>query len=907
MNLLFLDSETCGLHSMMVLLQYAEDDGPIVLYNIWKEPVGKTLDLLEWIASKTVVGFNLAFDWFHVAKIYTIWRLLPRDWIPEEHIEQIALLEPLGQDGPCIKPFSACDLLLHSRKNEFQSLMAREDIRIRRVPTALAYVLAEELEQRVEIDGIFFARSADPDAPKWKVYDIFKHGELDPDFKDVCLKFNPAGGLKFLAEYALGYKPKFHFTDVEPPKDSRPVEFGYAPTALSVSTPDQDWAVYEEEDGKYKLKGHAWPAKIKTHIDHWADNEPAREYASDDILYTRELYKHFKCPVPGDDDSILATMVPIVRWRGFKIDVTGMQALCEAARQVVANAPVRVTRPQEVRAYLTEVMDDTEAMFIEDTTKKAKLEAIVNWIIEEEEECTACFAGDPTVCKRCSGAGKLKPGKHPAAARARELLDVKHAVKEIELYEKLIRACKFHASFNVIGTMSSRMSGGDGLNAQGIKKTKEVRMNFPLAWAAPDLSLIRDRLEAFLGLDDEALEAHWHYVKACYLGVDFELCGGDFDAFEVTLADAVYNDPQLRKALVTKVPCHKCEGRGKIDPCKPCKGKGKNKETGLECKTCEGRGRFIIIDDEQFEKVLQQLIDCGGCEGLGLTTKKIHGLFGMALFPGKTYEEILASDGSKELDMYTLAKSGVFAMIYGGNADTLHKNLGVSKEVAQAAFEQWGRMFPGIEKARNRILRNFCSMRQMANRQVVWAEPADYCETFLGFRRYFTLENKICKALFDLANKPPPAWRKCPVKVVRRDRIQTAGGAVSSALYGSAFAIQQANMRAASNHEIQSPGGQITKHVQRRIWDLQPCGVHPLYVAPMNIHDELQCVTHPDYVEPVAQAVKEGVESFRDKVALIGMTWNKAMANWAEKKGGTVTLKIQPPEMNENGLNAHAA
>jgi hypothetical protein len=556
-----------------------------------------------------------------------------------------------------------------------------------------------------------------------------------------------------------------------------------------VSTPAKNWEVWEEEDGKLKMKGHAWPAKIKAHIEHWATHNDAREYASDDILYTRELYKHFKCPTPGDDDSILATMVPIVRWHGFKINLAGMEALLEAAKSVVANAPVRVTRPQEVRAYLTAVMDDTEAMFIEDTTKKAKLEAIVNWIIDEEEPCSAC---EEHGCLRCNQTGKLKPGKHPAAVRARELLDVKHAVKEIELYDKLIRAGKFHASFNVIGTMSSRMSGGDGLNAQGIKKTKEVRTNFPLAWEG------------------------------------YELCGGDFDAFEVTLADAVYNDPQLRKALISG--------------------------------------------------------------------KKIHGLFGMALFPGKTYEEILASDGSKELDMYTLAKSGVFAMIYGGNADTLHKNLGVSKEVAQAAYEQWGKMFPGIEKARNRILRNFCSMRQMANRQVVWSDPADYCETFLGFRRYFSLENKICKALFDLANKVPAAWRKCPVKVVRRDRIQTAGGAVSSALYGAAFAIQQANMRAASNHEIQSPGGQITKRVQRLIWDLQPCGVHPLYVAPMNIHDELQCVTHPDYVEAVAQAVRTGVESFRAKVALIGMTWNKSMANWAEKKGGSVTLKIKPPE-----------
>jgi hypothetical protein len=790
----FIDSETCGLHSMMVLFQYAENDGPIQLYDVWKEPVWKTLALFERIAEGVVVGFNLSFDWFHIVKIYTIWRLLPSDWIPEDHINEIALIEPQGQDGPCIKPFNACDLLLHSRKNQYQTLMGREDIRIRRVPTALAYALAEELEKRIEIDGIYFARSADPEAPRWKVYDIFKHGELDPDFKDVVLKFNAAGGLKFLAEYALGYKPKYHFKDVEPDPKHRPIEYGFAPTALSVSTAEQNWEVWEEKDGKRTLKGHAWPAQIKYHIDHWANRADARDYASDDILYTRDLFLHFGSPEPGDDDSTLACMVPVVRWRGFKINIEGMKVLLAQAQAVVATAPVNINKPQAVREYLMEVMDGTEAVIIEETTEKRKLESIANgsrFLLDEEEPCTIC-EGDGT-CKRCGGTGTMPIGLHPAAVRAKEILGIKHAAKEIELYEKLLRAGKFHAEFNVIGAMSSRMSGGGGLNAQGIKKTTEVRANFPLAWDG------------------------------------YELCGGDFDAFEVTLADAVYNDPDLRAALI----------------------KG----------------------------------------------TKIHALFGMLLYPGKTYEEILASDGDKELDMYSNAKSGVFAMLYGGNAETLHKNLGVSLEIAKSAYEAWGKMFPGIEKARLRIMRSFGSMQQPDGRQVIWQDPAEYCETFLGFRRYFTLENQICKELYRLAQKVPTEWRKCPVKVVRRDRVQSAGGAVSSALYGSAFAIQGANVRAAANHEMQSPGGQITKNVQRRIWDLQPHGVHPLYVAPMNIHDEIQCVTHPDYVERVAEAVREGVVSYRPKVALIGMTWNKSMANWAEKKSGSVTLKIKPPEM----------
>jgi len=116
-------------------------------------------------------------------------------------------------------------------------------------------------------------------------------------------------------------------------------------------------------------------------------------------------------------------------------------------------------------------------------------------------------------------------------------------------------------------------------------------------------------------------------------------------------------------------------------------------------------------------------------------------------------------------------------------------------------------------------------------------------------------------------------------------------------------------MRAAANHEIQSPGGQITKNIQRRIWDLQPHGVHELLVAPMNIHDEVMSVTHPDYVEAVADIVRDGVESYRDRVPLIGMTWNLEMESWAGKKSsGGRTLKIAPPEMG--GIryeSAHAA
>ncbi|CAK9068244.1 POLAc domain-containing protein [Durusdinium trenchii] len=815
---------------MPVLFQHAVDDGPITLYDVWKEPVWKTLELIEWYLTHQMVFFNASFDFFHIVKCYTIWRLLPKDWIPEQHINEIAMMEGKGQDGPALKPVSTLDLMLHSRKGPYQTLMGRKDIRIRRVPTALAYALADELEQRVEIDGIYFARTHDKDAPRWQVFDIKKRdGNIDKHFKDVVLKFAPAGGLKFLAEHALGVKPKYHFKDVELDRSFWPKELGWAPTALKVSNPDREWKVFKKErdrHGNRKLAGFAWPGVIQHHIDHWAYNLPAREYATDDIVYTRGLWEHFDRPEGDDDDSVLACMVPVVRWHGFQIDRKGMKKLLRRAKAVVDASPININKPREVRAYLSEYMDENEQLIIEASTKKANITAVSKWEVEAPEDCFKCNGEG---CTRCEGTGVMQPrgpvteerGNHPAAIRAKQLLDIKVAVKEVELYKKLIKAGKFHPAFTVIGTLSSRMSGtgSGGLNAQGIKGTKEVRRMFPLAW--------EDRI----------------------------LCGGDFDSFEVTLADAVYNDPDLRKALTTKVDCHKCNATGKAK--------------GGACEECSGSGK---------------------------TTKKIHALFAMCLFPGHTYEQIAASSGSDN-DMYTKGKQGVFAMVYGGDHNTLVRNLGVDVDVAQKAFDTWNKWFPQAAKARERTFKAFCSMSQPDGTHVVWRDPAPYVESFLGFRRDFSLENRITRVLYDLARKVPSAWRNCPVKVVRRDRVQTAGGAVASALYGAAFQIQAANQRAAANHEIQSPGGTITKYVQRRIWDLQPAGVHELFVSVMNIHDELMSVTHPDYVEPVAEVVEESVKHYRSQVPLLGMTWNKEMANWAEKKGGAVTLKIQPPEL----------
>ena len=236
-----IDTETAGFHGLVTLIQWCFESGPIHLHDLWEVPVGETLDLIEEFCEHTCVFFNATFDWFHLCKIYTMWSLLPRDAIPREiPIDVLVEAEDKGRDGPCIKPKNIICLMMHSRKGEFQSLMSRHDIRVTKVPTPLATPLAHILEDTIELDGILFAKRANPNAPKWGVYDRIKKGKedvVDPNFKDVILKFKPARGLKYLAQHCLGLDPEFHsFKDVWPDREGlKMFELGYAPFANAPS------------------------------------------------------------------------------------------------------------------------------------------------------------------------------------------------------------------------------------------------------------------------------------------------------------------------------------------------------------------------------------------------------------------------------------------------------------------------------------------------------------------------------------------------------------------------------------------------------------------------------------------------------------------------------------------------
>lgn len=807
-NCVYIDTETCGFAGMAVLIQYAYDDDPVILHEVWKRPVWETLELIEKFTTKTVVMFNAAFDWFHLCKIYTTWLLLPKDAIPADlPIMDVAIAEKAARDGPCLKPKGIMDLMLHSRKGEHQTIMSRHDVRVRKIPIDLAEAVRDELESRMDLDPILNA--------KWGVYDYKTHkGEVSTEFKDVVLKFKADKGLKSLAKHCLGLSPEFHsFKEVWAEREFRFAELKYAPFALACDDPE--WVV---RDINGKIMGFGWPKHINNDIEHWSTNEEARRYAKDDVKYTRMLDEYYGYPEANDDDSILACMVAAVRWHGFEIDVEKTSQLLSESLKVFEASPINVNKPQEVRAYIQEAMDDIESLALEKSTKKAILEKIKDRYVidpleegEDPEECTKCEGSgtleDGTECKRCCGKGIMLPGVTEASRRAAEILDIKASVKEINQHKKLLRAGRFHASFKVIGTLSSRMAGGDGLNAQGIKGDEKVREAFTLAWPG------------------------------------MQLLGGDFDSFEVTIADAVFKDNKLREDLLNGI--------------------------------------------------------------------SIHTVMGQQLYPDKTLDEILASkkhaDGG-DIDMYTRGKQAVFAVLYGGDDTTINKKLSIKMKVATAAFNGFQDRYPGIREARAVNEKLFGTMEQVGDvgSAITWRDPADKCTTFLGFSRYFVLENTICKILFDLARSVPSSWKLGgidPVSnewlehtCVRRNRQQTLSGATCSAIYGAAFQLQAANVRAANNHLIQSPGAQITKALQVAIWSFQPSGVNEWHVAPMNVHDEVLAPAKPELAPAIAQKVKETVESYRDQVPLIAIKWETGRKNWGHNlpEGDPNLLHIEP-------------
>lgn len=422
----FFDSETVGKTGPAVLLQYAVDDGPIILHEVFHERISKTLQLLEYITSSDggpVCIFNAVFDWFHVVKLYNICRVFSDSGYDDVPTPQsFAEVDAANPSTFCLRPSSCLDLMLYARKGPFQYAMNRKPILLKRVPKQVAEQLAEELTTRIKLPPICFSKKP----YEWKVTDA------DEGFSDIKLTFAPSSSLSAICEAVLGEK-----------KDEFPIPKEIMPTEVS-------WRPFGQHGKK------PWLSVITSHIAMWNANSKARRYAHRDIDLLRRLYHGLDCPPAGDVDSELACAVGAARWRGFQLDQGKLGALKE---KYATNSKAFPRGPRQVKAYLSSVLSPAERATLT-STKKAVLESL------------STAGSNAAVMQRAAGV---------LAARAAKI--------RLTLVEKLLKLPSWHPDFRVIGTKSNRQSGGSedkssggSINPQGIPNEADFRACFTLAY-----------------------------------------------------------------------------------------------------------------------------------------------------------------------------------------------------------------------------------------------------------------------------------------------------------------------------------------------------------------------------------------------------------------------------------------
>src|SRR5689334_4520066 len=122
-----LDTETVGFTGPIVIIQYQLTDFNI--HHVWTEPAGSTLNLIEELIKHRIVGYNLTYDSFHLAKIYNILRLV-KDKDKAPIVEEVKEIEKEAWNGVCLKPPGCIDLFLLLKENVFSFLNPRKSINI---------------------------------------------------------------------------------------------------------------------------------------------------------------------------------------------------------------------------------------------------------------------------------------------------------------------------------------------------------------------------------------------------------------------------------------------------------------------------------------------------------------------------------------------------------------------------------------------------------------------------------------------------------------------------------------------------------------------------------------------------------------------------------------------------------
>lgn len=807
--MIFFDTESLGATGPLITIQLASlvqlqsDEKYCYYHKIWEEPLIVTIRLLEKLCTweEGICGFNLVHDWFQINKWYNVFRQLTEEELNNEsprtleaRIAEIEARGPTAEDR-CLKPQKACDLMLLARAGKYQYLAKHKSIVLRKVPIQIT-----ESNNESTCTGLFKSLSERIWLPRgikirWRISQK-KTGRKD--VVDVLGDLFPSSA--FLDENSNELKPgmatkKQTFASLKQLAALILNDPSIAEKTFEQEVLHGQKLLYKEQPD-YKPWGGGinggWTYGLRRLCDSLYSDGAAIAYARNDIFYTYKLWQDLESPCAGDDDSELACLVGASYWKGFAIAPVDKLALqISKYNKIIGemeSANINCNSPNSVLRYLHSFCSDIDRLSIQDT-KRITLEAI-----ERGEEWTG----------------------HPLQEAVRKVQETRKAYKRKHLLECLISAGRFCFAMKIQGTLSSRMAGGaerelkssgkaEKLNPQGIPRETDFRSLFKLAFP------------------DENLE------------------GGDFEAFEPTILDAICGDEQFRKDL----------------------------KSGL----------------------------------------KIH-LFAGSEFYGISPEDILATKGTTS-DKYIRSKNGFLGWIYGAQQRRVAQVLDIDEAKVEQGYGRIARRYPKITEHRTLLRNKFIPLRQEggAGTAIEWVEPDEKITAIKlpwqseGYSRTFTIEWAVIRGLFALANEPPDEWIKIPGQCRRTNRVQSIVGAMQSALYASIFALQEHVFRAAANHEIQCPGAQITKHLQRKIWDLQPSGIGPWKVRPFNSHDEVQVpcsvaqtvettsgslgelppipgnVGVVDIKTVVLQVVKE----LQQTIPLLKITWQTGLNNWGEK------------------------
>lgn len=745
----FVDTETVGFYGVPAIIQYAQDDGLVKVHDVWEVPAEQTMELIENIMAEGICGYNLSFDHFHLQKIYNMLELVKPDTIPIKNIRMMYEAEEAGRFGSCLRPYEAVDLMMNVRKSELQQSMGKKEWLIKKVHISLVPRVVAYLNNNTILESYLHVK----DDYIWHSEVILnsKKEWVDREWRNIVGRAKSSGSLKAICSYVFNL-PTTAFPEVMP--DSQPVELGYIPFAKRI-VGMESWPTNKPPVGMIGEYKGTWPAHIRSHVAHWKQSLP-RKYAIEDVMWTRKLYDYFDQPTTNID-SELACHVASCKWRGFDLDIPALEDLRD---NIIDEIDPKVIAASRARLYLMDAMDPFEVNRfmtqekVEGGTGQPALDQLKKWI----EICDTCLENDLDGCPDC--------GPHEVARRAEYIEKSRKMNAKLRVLKKLLLAERLYPGYQVIGTKSSRMSGQGGLNPQGFDKDKQFRSCFSLG---PNLG------------------------------------GGDFEGFELTICDAVYDDPNWHEMLTTG--------------------------------------------------------------------KKVHAVFGAGLYD-MSYEDVEA-DKVK----YGKSKSGLFALVYGGTAGAIEYKLEATNEQAKRAEKEFFNNFPMFLKRREEIYKYYRPLQD----DYSWNEPLQFIESFMGHRRYFLLEWKICRMLYRLA-KDMPFEQKDELTCQRHDggKVQTVSNALRSALYQTIKQIQKKASRAAINHEIQSPGADITKAAQKAIADLQPPGIHPWRVQTMNVHDEILATAHdPDIVDDIERVVYAKIDELREKVPLLQMEWKRG-PNWRD-------------------------